>query len=302
MQDKNTSQKRPAQPVSEVVDQVEQLKTFFREYGQALIIAVGLVIAAGLGAVAYRNYRENSALRASQLLMNARSSEEIQQLIQQYPRAPIIPLALMSLAARRFDEGQYEMARNTFVQLKEKFSNHPLAVISDLGRAQCLEAEGQFEQALQLFTGFAADHTNHFLTPLARFGKARCLQQLGRFAEARAEYEDFIAAYPDSEWASIAESGILFVEKDERSATKAIDTSGLSKGSSMDDLRVVSAAEHSPMTSVGSGEKAEGPPASDAEADAPAKGQEASSEVLQGDVPEPAVPEALPREETTPEH
>lgn len=302
MQDKNTSQKGPAQPVSEVVDQVEQLKNLFREYGQALIIAVGLVVAAGLGAVAYRNYRENSALRASQLLMNARSSEEIQQLIQQYPRAPIMPLALLSLAARRFDEGQYEMARNTFAQLKEKFPNHPLAVISDLGRAQCLEAEGQFEQALQLFTGFAADYTNHFLTSLARFGKARCLQQLGRFAEARAEYEDFIAAYSGSEWASIAESAILFVEKDERSATKAMDTSGPFKGSSMDDLRIVSAAEHSPMTSIESVEKAGENSAADAEEDATAKGQETSSEVLQEDVPEPAVPEGLPREETAPAH
>jgi predicted negative regulator of RcsB-dependent stress response len=201
-------------------DEIQRLKDFLKEYGQALVIGIGLVIAAILGGIAFKNYRETSALRASQLLMNARSAEEIQQVISQYPNAPVMPLALLALASHRYDEGQYEMARNTFAQLKEKFPKHPMAVVADLGRAQCLEAEGQLEAALQIFGTFSADHPKHFLTPLARFGKARCLHQLGRYDEARAEYEEFVAAYPDSEWSTVAESAILFVEKDKRAAAE----------------------------------------------------------------------------------
>lgn len=203
-------------------DEIQRLKDFFKEYGQAVLIGVGLLVAAILGGIAFKNYRETSALRASQLLMNARSAEEIQQVISQYPNAPVMPLALLALASRRYDEGQYEMARNTFAQLKEKFPAHPLAVVADLGRAQCLEGEGQLEAALQAFSAFAADHPNHFLTPLARFGKARCLHQLGRYDEARAEYEEFVAAYPESEWATVAESAILFVEKDKRASAAGL--------------------------------------------------------------------------------
>lgn len=208
----------PPGSTPEEPDEIQRLKNFLKEYGQSLIIAAGLIVAAVLGGIAFKNYRESSALRASQLLLNARNADEIQQVITQYPNAPVMPLALLALAARRFDEGQFEMARNTFAQIKERYPKHPFAVVADIGRAQCLEAEGQLDQALQAFAAFAADHPDHFLTPLARFGQARCLHQMGRYDEARAAYEDFIAANPESEWSSIAESAILFVEKDKRAA------------------------------------------------------------------------------------
>lgn len=262
-------------------DEIQRLKNFIKEYGQAMIIAVGLIIAVILGGIAFKNYRETSALRASQLLMNARSADDLQQVLTQYPNAPITPLALLALAARRFDEGQFEMARSTFAQLKEKYPTHPLALVADLGRAQCLEAERQLEQALQAFAAFATEHPDHFLSPMARLGKARCLHQLGRYDEARAEYEDFIAANPDSDWATIAESAILFVEKDKRAALEAPAPRPAAKSPA-----VVEEAEQSVP--------AESEPAAE-------RPDEVSSPTEEPEAPTPEESQEPPREETWPE-
>lgn len=212
----------PQQAGEGAKSEVEMLRGFFKEYGQTLIIAAGVCLAVVLGLGAYRNHKEAEALSASQLLMNARSSEELQQVVNQYPSAPIAPLALLGLASRYYDEGQYEAARHAYAQFETKYPAHALLAVASIGRAQCLEGEGQFEESLAMYEAFVSAQPDHFLAPLARLGKARTLVQMGRLADARVEYEDFITANPDSEWVTLAESSLMFVEKEIRAAEKGL--------------------------------------------------------------------------------
>jgi tetratricopeptide (TPR) repeat protein len=127
---------------------------------------------------------------------------------------------MLTLASEYFRSGQYDLAQFTYAQFQQQFPKHPMVAASDLGKAQCLEASGQLDQALSIYETFANANPGHFLAASAIFGKGRCLAQMGRFAEAKAVYEDYIAANPDSGWVPLADSAMLFMDKELRAQQK----------------------------------------------------------------------------------
>ncbi len=216
-------QKQPGAPQAPAHGQeIEQLRVFMREYGQSLLIGLGLAVAVFLGLVAYRNYRESAGVRASQMLFAARTPEQLQQIVGQYGSTPVAPVALLALAEQYFDAGQYDLSQYTYQQFVQKYPKHPMVPASEIGKAQCLEAAGQLDQALETFDAFRRSHTNHFLGSVADLGRARCLTQMGRLDEARVAYEDFIAAHPKSGWDTVAETALLFVDKEIRARKKGL--------------------------------------------------------------------------------
>jgi tetratricopeptide (TPR) repeat protein len=205
----------------------QQLHALFREYVQPILIGGGIVLALLLTHGMYKNYRQSASLRASQMLLNARSPEQLQQIIHQYPSTPSAPMAMLALAAAYFHLGQYDLAQATYTQFQQKFPKHPMAAAADIGKAQCLEASGQIDQAFAAFDAFASTNSGHFLSVLAIFGKGRCLTQLGRYAEAKTVYEDYMVANPNSGWLPLADSATLFADRELRAQRKKRDSSAI---------------------------------------------------------------------------
>ena len=83
----------------------------------------------------------------------------------------------------------------------DRYAEHPLAAVADVGKANALEARGQLKAAEQAFGTFVRERPMHYLTPQAVMGQARCLEQQGSFEQARVIYEDFIAASGEGPWA-----------------------------------------------------------------------------------------------------
>ncbi len=197
--------------------EVPEVLDFLRENGLSLLVGVGLAVAAFLGISAYRNYKTSQATAAANLFFQAQTTQQIQDMINQYPSATMTPLAYLALAAGRFDAGEYDLADRAFSEFETKFPNHPLVGQAQLGHAQCKEAGGQLQEALASYDQFATAHPNHYLYPVALFGKARTLEEMGRFPEARAVYEDYIAlGLTNSAWTSRAEAALLYVDKEAR--------------------------------------------------------------------------------------
>ncbi|MBU1694929.1 MAG: tetratricopeptide repeat protein [Verrucomicrobia bacterium] len=192
---------------------VDKLHSLWREYGQPILIGLGLAAAFLLGFGAYRTYRQNSVLKAGQLLARAGTIEQLQQVVSQYPSTPSAPLAVLTMAARQYDAGQFEMAQYTYTQFEQKYPKHPMKTAAELGRAQCLEAAGNLDQAQQAFEAFVASRPDDYLVPLAQLGKARVLAQADRLEDARTAYEDFIAANPESGWIPMAENALEQVNR-----------------------------------------------------------------------------------------
>lgn len=218
---KQEQQVEPAQaPEATPQAEKQQLLKLFREHVQPVLIGLAIAVALLLAYGAYKNYKQSTSMRASQMLMSSRSPEQLQQVISQYPSTPSAPIAMLTLASEYFRTAQYDLAQFTYAQFQQKFPKHPMAAAAELGKAQCLEASGQLDQALSMYEAFASTNPGHFLAPSAILGKARCLTQMGRYTEAKAVYEDYIAANPDSGWVPLADSAMLFVDKELRAQQK----------------------------------------------------------------------------------
>ena len=206
----------------EILTEADQLKHLFKEYGQPVLIGLALALAIVLGFGAYKNYKQTSLQKAFTMLGSAKDSEQLQQVINQYPSTPAAPIATLTLASEYFAAGQYDMAQNAYFQFIQKYPKHPMKEAAELGKAQCLEAGGQFEQAEAGFTALVAANPKSYLVPLATLGKGRCLEKLGKFEEAKAVYEDYLAANPESGWEGHIKSALSFVDKDMRAAQKPV--------------------------------------------------------------------------------
>lgn len=185
--------------------ELEQLKNYARTYGRTVMLSLSILLVGVIGIRLYRARKQSAVREASALLTTARSVQELEALVSEYKSAPSATLAKLRLAKSYFDAVNYDLALETYRDIKEQDSAHPLAAAADLGIAHCLEAKGQPQEALREFEEFLENSPDHFLAAQAVFGKARCLDQVYRTADARAVIEDFIVASPDSRWLAPAE-------------------------------------------------------------------------------------------------
>jgi predicted negative regulator of RcsB-dependent stress response len=200
--------------VSEVLD-------FFKQNGIAIVVGVALAVVGFLGFNMWKSSKQTALDTASSLLANAQSAPQFQEIINNYPDTPAAPLAYLSLAASYYDQGQFEMARQTYATFQTTYPAHDMLPIADLGLAQSLEALGSSSEALAAYDDYIARHEGHYMAVSAIFGKARTLEAMKRFDEAIKVYEDFITANPESRWTTRAETGLDFVTMQQRAASAA---------------------------------------------------------------------------------
>jgi tetratricopeptide (TPR) repeat protein len=211
--EQKTGEQTPIPPATAAHPELQALLDYVRTRGLNLLLPVGIAVVVVLGVFLYRHQTQSKLNRAAHLLNSVRTVNDLQDIINKYPKTPSAQLAMLMLAKAYYDSGNYGLADSTYAQFEAKYPAHSMALTAKLGRVHVLEAVGQTEQALAAFTDFAKQHAAHYLAPLALFGKARCLEQLGRAGEARAIYEDFIAVNPESAWVPEAESAIANLER-----------------------------------------------------------------------------------------
>ena len=202
--------------------EVPEVLDFLRENGMSILVGVGPAVALFVGLSAYRNFKKSQEAAASTLMFNARSADQLQQVVSQYPKTVVAPLAQLTLAADHFDQGQFELAQHAFVTFVQQYPDHPMKLSADLGSLQCLEALGRFDEALTGYSAFLEVNRGRYLEASAVFGKGRCLEQLGRYPEARALYEDYLLADPKGRWAGRLEFALQFVDKQMRAVAKGL--------------------------------------------------------------------------------
>ncbi len=190
-----------------------------RENVVAFAVGTGVLILATLIGAVYAFQKQQGEMKASQLLLHAKSPAQQEAILNQYPSSTAAPAAMLALASGAFHAGALDQALGHYVRFLEKYPEHPMALTAELGALMCHEGRGQTALALDGFSKFAAVHSTHFLVPQALFGKARCLYTLGREAEARSVYEDYISTHVADAWTPIAESALSHMEMEERAKT-----------------------------------------------------------------------------------
>jgi len=195
-------------------EELLKLKEFVETRGKNMAIAVGIVLVVAVAVTAVRSSHRNKIRAASASLGAANTVPALEAVISDHGKTPAAPLALLRLAGKHYEAGNYEAAQNKYNEFAAAYPDHQFVLGAEMGRIQCLEAKSQSVDALDAYGAFAAGHADSYLAPEAILGQGRCLRQLGRLQEARTLYEDFIAANPDSPWLSRAEEALAAVAKE----------------------------------------------------------------------------------------
>lgn len=191
--------------------EVKEVLVFFRKYAKPAGIAILVVCAIVLADKFFKAQRHKKEAAADTALMDARSAEELQKVVDDYASTPTAPLALMELAREKFNTGQFDEAEELYARFTKKHSGHELAAQAELNLITCKEAKDQFGEAHLLYGEFAKKHAGSFLAPSAMMYQARCLEALDQLDEAQIAYEDLIVNFPETTWSRIAEANLKVV-------------------------------------------------------------------------------------------
>ena len=161
--------------------------------GKSTVIWLLVAAIAVGGYYGWKNHRAAVKAAASDALVNAYTTEEIEDAVSKYSGSATAGALKLRLAKSYFDAGRFEEALAQYEALDGKAPDG-FADIPTVGKAQCLEALGKFAEAQKAFDAFAEANPKSYLTLTAQLGAARCLAQAGDKKAALARIDALKAA------------------------------------------------------------------------------------------------------------
>ena len=136
----------------------------------------------------WKHHRAAVKENASAALVNAYTTEEIEDSVSKFSGTATGGALKLRLAKNYFDAGRYEEALAQYEALSSA-APEGFADIPAVGKAQCLEALGKFDEAVKAFDAFAVANPTNYLTLTAQLGAARAVAQAGDKKAALARIE-----------------------------------------------------------------------------------------------------------------
>ena len=176
------------------------LVEWWEKDGKSTVIWLLVAAIAVGGWYGWKNHKAAVKAAASDALVNAYTTEEIEDAAAKFAGSATEGALKLRLAKSYFDAGRYEEALAQYEALE---GNAPdgFADIPVVGKAQCLEALGKFDEAAKAFDAFAEASPKNYLTLTAQRGAARSFAQAGDKKKALARIEALKAANKDDELA-----------------------------------------------------------------------------------------------------
>ena len=174
------------------------LVEWWEKDGKSTVIWLLVAAIAVGGWYGWKNHKAAVKAAASDALVNAYTTEEIEDAAAKFAGSATEGALKLRLAKSYFDAGRYEEA---LAQYEALVGNAPdgFADIPAVGKAQCLEALGKFDEAAAAFDAFAEASPKNYLTLTAQLGAARSFAQAGDKKKALACIEALKAANKDDE-------------------------------------------------------------------------------------------------------
>lgn len=127
----------------------------------------------------FKNWRADRAAAANNALMNAFTTDELEEAAAKFGGSATGPALKLRLGKSYLDAERWDEAEKTYsgyVAVAAK--DDPFASLAMLGRAYALEGGGKFDEAEKEFSLLAAD-TNLPVSATAKLGVARCMALKG---------------------------------------------------------------------------------------------------------------------------
>ena len=176
------------------------LVEWWEKDGKSTVIWLLVAAIAVGGWYGWKNHKAAVKAAASDALVNAYTTEEIEDAVAKFAGSVTEGALKLRLAKSYFDAGRYEEA---LAQYEALVGNAPdgFADIPVVGKAQCLEALGKFEEAAKEYDAFAEASPKNYLTLTAQLGAARSIAQSGDKKKALARIDALKTANKDDELA-----------------------------------------------------------------------------------------------------
>ena len=184
---------------------------FWERYKLLILGALILVVLGLAGSAVYGSVQARRLAAASTALGTAKTPEEFQKVIADYPGTPAGADAWLLLARAQREKGDDQAAEATLRTFADKFPTNPLAGGALLALANELQARGDRDGALGLFQQTADRYPKSYSAPLALFGKAELLRITGKTDDAKRTYENLIATFPNGIAAQQAQMALRFL-------------------------------------------------------------------------------------------
>lgn len=191
--------------------EVKEVLSFIQKYAKPSAIILAVILIVVMADKIFKNQRHQKDTRADAELLQARTVQDYQAIVDDYSSTPAGPVALMALAKEKFNAGQIDEALALYTTFIKKNGHHELVEQAKLNLIACKESKEQFGDAHLLYSEFAEQHKGTYLEPVALMGKARCLEALNQLNEAQTAYEDIIVNFPESSWSQLAEANLKMV-------------------------------------------------------------------------------------------
>jgi TolA-binding protein len=184
---------------------------FQKEIAAALIII--LLALAGFAGYRFLKYRRNSA--AAELLGNAKTEQEYQDVIARYPTTPAGATAYLILAERQRSGKKFAEANVTLQSFIEKNPENDFVPTARLAMAANLISMGKDDEALAIYQQVAARYPSTYNGPLALISQVPLLKAKGKIEDARRVCEELMTRYrmpgPQSEGAKDQRTETIWV-------------------------------------------------------------------------------------------
>ncbi len=164
---------------------------FQKEIAAALIVA----LLAMIGFAGYRFYTYRRDASAAELLGNAKTVQDYQEVISRYPGSPAGGSAYLLLADKQRNEQKFSESNATLQAFIDKNPDHELVPTAELTMAANFEAMGKSDEALATYQRVAASYPNNFVTPLAMISEVPILKAKNRIEDARRVCEEILTKY-----------------------------------------------------------------------------------------------------------
>ena len=174
------------------------LVEWWEKDGKSTVIWLLVAAIAVGGWYGWKNHKAAVKAAASDALVNAYTTEEIEDAVAKFAGSATEGALKLRLAKSYFDAGRYEEA---LAQYEALIGNAPdgFADIPAVGKAQTLEALGRFEEAAKEFDAFAEVSPKNYLALTAQLGAARSYAQAGDKKKALARIDALKSANKDDE-------------------------------------------------------------------------------------------------------
>ena len=185
-------------------DAALETRFFWERFKKPITVALIIGLLAVIVFTGYRFYLDRRAAVASALLASAKSAQEYQHVITDYPNTAAAADAYLLLAEAQRNDKKFAEANTTLQTFIAKYPQHQFVSTARMAMAANLESLGKTDEALVLYQRIAADYPKSFNAPMALLSQVYILKAKGRNDDARRICETVLTQYRTSFWAGEA--------------------------------------------------------------------------------------------------